>query len=209
MSFADYDALKASISDWIANDQITSVIPDFVRLAEVRLQRDLKMRFTEVTTTGMLVPDQDYIDLPAGCIEPRHLSILTHPQAGVHIVAPSEFDRVRVSRDLSGRPVVALSRGLTLALAPTPNAADDYTLIALHGITPLSMSNPTNWLLQTAPDALLHGSLVQGGLYMGNDERLPGWEMAYQDAKDSLRRQEFRARTGGGPLQIRSDSSTP
>jgi hypothetical protein len=209
MPFDSYADLKVSVAAWVDNDSLTSVIPDFIRLGELRLQRDLKLRFTEVTTLGNLVALQDYLTLPTGCIEPIALVLEQDADRTVSIVAESEFTRVKNAYGDTGIPLVAQSRGLTLALAPTPSSALAYRLRAWHGITPLSVTVTTNWLLQQGPDALLFASLVEAGIYMGSDERLATWQPRYDVAMSGLRRQEFRARTGGGPLRMRSDGLTP
>ena len=56
MAFTSYSDLKTTIANYLARSDLTSVIPDFIRLAEERLRRDLRTRqmlvVATATTTG-------------------------------------------------------------------------------------------------------------------------------------------------------------
>ena len=42
MALTTYTGLKASIADFLNRDDLTSVIPDFVALAEAQINRDIR-----------------------------------------------------------------------------------------------------------------------------------------------------------------------
>jgi len=42
--FTDYTTLQATIADYLARSDLTTQIPEFIRLAEDRLVRDLRIR---------------------------------------------------------------------------------------------------------------------------------------------------------------------
>ena len=42
--FTDYTTLQATIADYLARSDLTTQIPEFIRLAEDRLLRDLRIR---------------------------------------------------------------------------------------------------------------------------------------------------------------------
>ena len=46
-AFTDYDNLVEVIGDWLARDDLSARIPDFIWLAESELQRDLGLRLND------------------------------------------------------------------------------------------------------------------------------------------------------------------
>jgi hypothetical protein len=43
--------------------------------------------------------------------------------------------------------------------------------------------------------------------YIGDDQRIQLWGTLYSQAKEDYRRFEWRSRTSGGPLRIRTDNA--
>ena len=41
MALTSYSELKSSLADWLNRDDLTSVIPDFISLAEAQIERRL------------------------------------------------------------------------------------------------------------------------------------------------------------------------
>ena len=44
MALSTYTELKASVADWLNRTDLTSVIPDFIALAEAQIERTLRTR---------------------------------------------------------------------------------------------------------------------------------------------------------------------
>jgi len=207
MPFDAYKKLLRGIEKWMERPDLVGDIPDFVRLTEVKLARALKWRFTNVATDGSdtLTADQDYITLPTGCLEVESFQLdSSEGPFPVDIVGPAEF--IEKKRGLEGfRPAVARHVGLTLKLAPTPTVEDNYTLWYQSVITGLDEDNATNWLLANAFDILLYGSLKEGWDFVGDYGAGQKWGADYKSALPELRRLEWRARAGGGPLRTHHD----
>ncbi len=47
MAISSYTDLQTSIANFLARDDLTSVIPDFIQLAEARMSRELDTRSQE------------------------------------------------------------------------------------------------------------------------------------------------------------------
>ena len=53
--FTDYTTLQATIANYLARSDLTTSIPEFIRLAEDRLARDLRIRqMLQIANTSML-----------------------------------------------------------------------------------------------------------------------------------------------------------
>jgi hypothetical protein len=202
-----YEKLVESIALWLGRNDLNEHIPTFIELTEKDLGRLLNLREQETFKESALIADQDYIDMPDDLILPRHLRINTEPLRVVDIVSMDKFTSIRQTYAAIGDPMAATMVGDRLYLAPTPGAADDYTLFYIGRLKPLSSSNSTNRILKDAPDALLYGSLMHSAPFIGDDARIQLWGPLYVAAKEDYRKLEWRSRTSGGPLRVRPDST--
>jgi len=204
-----YDGLVNAVDSYLDRDDLITLIPAFIRLAEVDIQQstDLRMRLTESETTGLsMVASQDYITPPATMLEVRWIRADYSDRSGnLELVSAEMFNRIRQNDD-SGKPRAFMHRGFNVALAPTPTAAHTYSIGGYYGITPLSDSNPTNYLLTNYPNAMLFGALMEAQPWIEDDNRFVLWEKRYGKAVAALNRLEKRARWGGGPIRTVPDT---
>src|SRR5438874_1143865 len=83
--------------------------------------------------------------------------------------------------------------------------ADSITLDYIAGISALSSTNTTNWLLLTYPSLYLCGSMLWGEAFIGNDERAPGWVSLRESIFNRIIQADIKQRWTGGVLTIRTD----
>lgn len=86
MSFSTYADLQAQIANWLARDDLTSYIPDFIRLFECAAARKLKVRLQNTTTT--LTPSSGVATLPTDFLGVRRLTWTGSPIQELSYVAP-------------------------------------------------------------------------------------------------------------------------
>ena len=207
MPFDAFDDLVKSVGDFLARDDLDDLIPDFIRLAEADLGREVGWRFTTKEALGNFVVDQDFITLPADTLKAEILMITdTVPgPVNINIVSGQEFNRKLRTTSSSWHPVVARHLGLTLKLAPTPAKDWAFKLWYQAFLTKLDAANPTNWLLDNAPDTLLYGALAHASVYLKDWEAASYYKGIYEPAKQSTKKLEWLARTGGGNLRVTTD----
>lgn len=209
--FTDFDALVAGVGDWLARDDLAADIPAFIWLAECELQRDCDFTERDTVATGTTVADQEYLDLPADYISGELLrwdSDQTLPAvnvASLDVVARLKSQRNGVPSGVATQTRAAFLWGNRLYYAPVPGAVD-YTLFYTAGINHLDdAANNTSELLTRYSDALLYCTLMHAAPYLGADERIATWAPLAERAKESVRMQEWRKRSGHGPLAMRPD----
>ena len=56
MSLSNYADLKAAVATWVNREDLTTTIPDFIRLAEARVYRLLRVPSLEVITSLNISP---------------------------------------------------------------------------------------------------------------------------------------------------------
>ena len=201
MSITTYAELQTAIADFLNRDDLTAVVPDFITLAEARIQRDLEHWQMEKRATASVTTQ--YVALPTDFLHPKRL----HIQGQHQPLDPMAWSQMQESRD-SGGDSTGVPRyyalvGGELELWPTPG--NTYTLEMYYTATlsALSVSNTSNWLLAQAPDIYLYGSLINSAPYLSQDERVVAWGALYQSGIDALQKSSERAKWGGGNLVIR------
>lgn len=207
MAFDGYPKLQASIASWLKRSNLSSNIPDFVSLAEAKFNRILKVR--QMRVSNILVPTTPYVDLPSDYTRMSRV----------------EYGRVKLDYipESSARRTIKSTTNPPYSYANANDMQNGYTIIGgvlwlctyidgatpLHmdyfaSLEPLSASNPSNWLLQDAPDIYLFGALCEAEPFLKNDSRVTLWESKLQRAIDELESNDESGQFGDGPLEMKS-----
>jgi len=205
MAIATYTDLKTSIASWLNRDDLTSVIPDFISLAEAGINRDL--RHYKMIERADATLDSRYVQMPADWMETVRFSITSGDTYRLELVSRDDMLEYRQkTADTSGRPRFYANIGDTIEVFPTPDA--DYTMqLQYYAKTPaLSDSNASNWLLLDAPDVYLYGTLIQSAPYLQDDARTQTWAALYAAALQSLQKASDDTRFAGSGLRMRVTS---
>ena len=80
MAIGTYSELQTAIGNWLGRDDLTDRIPEFIDLAEARLSRELETREQEKRATVTTTANDQYIALPTGLREIRHVQLNTSPR---------------------------------------------------------------------------------------------------------------------------------
>jgi len=207
MALGTFTELKDAIADWLDRSDLTTRIPDFITLAEARLNRDLRIRPMEVRSSMETTSGQRYFNLPGGYLQMRNMQMNTNPITPLEYITPEMLDRLYGS-DTTGKPRAYSLIGDEIQLAPIPDS--DYTIeMAFYEkFTPLgdgtSGTVTNNWLTLNAPDVLLYGSLLEAEPFIKNDERIALWLNAYNGAIRKLQDADDRDRHSGSAMRVRN-----
>jgi hypothetical protein len=160
-AFDTYSALSAGIADWMDRSDLTGAIPGMIALAEARIRRTVEPLLSEQAADITFAAGAGA--LPSDCSMP-----VTLRYAGRR-----RLDQAPLSAALdyanNGEPeAFTLERG---GIYVWPAVDCVATLIYRPLLTPLSEANPSNWLLQTAPDLYFTGSMLYAEGYTANDSR--------------------------------------
>lgn len=213
MAISNYTDLLSAVAGWLARDDLTSRIPDFVTLAEAKFNRVLlhpRMEARTTLTVNTLLASPEFLDLPSDfqTMRSARLSgVAGKPRLG--FMTQTQLDDYRYSRDnVAGQPFYFAVTGTQMELAPIPN--QNYTVqVVYRGNIPALASNSTNWLLTLAPDLYLYGSLLEASPYIQNDERLSVWGSAVATVIDQLNVHGERQSFNSGPTTVSLPGVTP
>jgi hypothetical protein len=197
MALSSYAELQDSVLNWLArpgDPLVAPFVPDMVRLFESEATRRLRVGGAETKLT-LVASGTPVLGLPADCCQVRFVAA-----GGVvlNYVTPSQLPGG------GGEPSCFTIYGNTfLVLGPAPSGDVEIEILYQSGVPPLSDSNPSNWLLASAPDCYLYGTLAGAAAFIGHDERIPLWLQGRDAAFASIEQADRKARWSGSPLQIR------
>jgi hypothetical protein len=203
MSYTSYSDLKTAIAGYLARSDLTTQIPDFIRLAELRLRRDLRIRQMLKSVTTATVAGDSTVELPSDFLEVRDFVVIGNPVQPLNYSSPSAFNRNTRSWEI-GKPLDYTILANDFQLAPVPDAV--YTVKMLYFASPtfLSDSNTSNVFLANTPDALLYAALLEASPYLMDDARINTWGSLFDRAMSSITRSDQQGQYSGVPLAIKT-----
>ena len=205
MALTTYTELKSSLADWLNRTDLTSVIADFISLAEAQMERQLRTRQMIVRATASFAAAAEYGTVPDDFMEVKSIKLDTNPVTSLTFQTIEAMDQLSNTTYLSsGKPLYFTVVGNQFRLLPIPDGAYTADLVYYAKLTKLSDSNATNWLLTQAPDVYLYGALLQAAPYLQDDARISVWSSLYLAGLDQLQVADDRGSTSGGALLARA-----
>jgi hypothetical protein len=192
----DRDTLITAVNDWLDRDDLDAKIPMFIQMAEAQFSRELRAPLMERTAT-FSATDED-TGLPEDYIAMRAVYQEGSPDRPLKGIAPTA---IREGYDGStGTPVAYCLVSGGIRLIPPPSAPILLTMDYFARIDHLTVSTPTNWLLDQHPDAYLYGTLFNAEIYLDNAPRAAQWKGLLDQVVDRINRTSRNDRYGAGPL---------
>ena len=201
MAFTNYADLKTEIANYLGRGDMTSQIPTFIRLAEERLRRELRIRQMLKVATASMTANDSTVALPTDFLAMKELHLVTTPVSTLQFQTTSNFFQNARTTDI-GKPTIYTLLGSEFQFAPVPDS--NYTLKIVYYYKPdfLSDTNSSNLFLANAPDLLLYGSLAEAEPYLMNDERTQTWASLYERGIQALRTSDDDAEYPSAPMVI-------
>ena len=206
MAITTYAELKTSITDFLNRDDLDTVAPTFISLAEADLQRRVRHWRGEKRSSAEI--DTQYSAIPADFVEAIRFYITGGDTRPLELISQAELlDRKFRNLNTSGQPAYYAITAGEIEVYPVPDATYTSELYYSARVPALSDSTTTNWLLEYYPDAYLYGSLVHSAPYLKEDARLQTWAALYQSAVDAINTESESSKFGGSGrrLKIRSN----
>ena len=199
MSISTYDELKSAIADFLNREDLASVIPTFISLAEADFNR--RLTHWRMDKRASVTVDGRYNTLPTDWIETLRFDI-----DGDSIIPVSHkelLDRRESNDAEAGQPRYYALTGGEIEVFPEPGETYTASMVYRGKIDALSDSNADNWILTYYPDAYLYGALAHSAPYLQEDQRLTVWAAMAQSATDAINRESAAAKYSGSGLRMR------
>jgi hypothetical protein len=190
MAITTYAELKAAAANWLVRSDLTERIPEFVTLAEARLNRVLRARLAETELDLTTTLGSRRVTLPAGFTEPLRVWIV---KADGRTELPFLEASLIGASSLRGEPGVWTIDGASLAFERPCDQAYGLTLRMLKAFA-LSDAAPTNALLADAPDVYLFAILCEAAPFLRDAELAGAYEARLERAIGELNAKDARSR---------------
>jgi len=205
MALTTYTELKTSLADWLNRSDLTSVIPDFISLAEAQMERQLRTRQMIVRANATFAAAAEYGTVPDDFLETKSIKLNTNPITALQFQTIDAMDSLSNTTYLSsGKPLYFSVVGNQFRLLPIPDGEYTAELVYYAKLTKLSSTVATNFLLTQAPDVYLYGSLLQAAPYLQDDARISVWSSLYAAGLEQLQIADDRGSTSGGAILARA-----
>ena len=205
MAISTYDELKTAVANWLDRDDLTDRIPEFIALAEARMNRVLRLRMMESKYTASTVAAQRNYNLPTGYVQMRNFQINTSPITPLQYVSPEIYDRLW-GGSTGGTPQFYTIIANEIQLGPIPGSVLTMEMLFYKKITALSASNTTEQMLTDNPDIYLYGALLEAEPFIMNDERVALWAKGFAQSVADLQEQDNKDRHSGSALRVMNTS---
>lgn len=186
MSIANYSELQTAIAGWLKRSDLTARIPDFIRLAEIRMKSVADIRVLETTIDLVTTAGSATIPTPADFKSPIALWIADiNPQEQLTqlLVQSMPFNAT------PNRPQYWCIDDHTIRFQCPANST--YPIKFRYSqLFELSVANPTNYMLDDYPDVYLFGALAEAGDYMFDNKNGQKWNDKFLDAVQRCNNQE-------------------
>lgn len=203
MAISTYSELKSAIADELNRQDLTSVIPTWISLAEANFNRTIRHRKMLCRATAEL--DTQFTALPSDLLEAKNIQLNTDPVRSLEFVTLEYADKLRNTYG-TGIPAYYTILGETLEVVPTPGSAYTIELTYYKKLSSLSDSVTTNWLLTSHPDLYFYASLQHSAPYLKDDSRIALWSTISQTLTDAVNLESDRAEHSGAVLRVRSET---
>ena len=215
MAINTYATLQTAVANWLDRSDLTDRIPEFIALAEARMNRVLRLSImlnVDQTTLGgaaaLVAGTRDY-SLPSGYLQMVDFHLRTSPITTLSYLTPENMNRMWAGSQ-GGRPVAYTifsdnASGTpikSVRLGPSPGSAYDYAITFYKKIDALSDSNTTEQMLTNNPDVYLYGALLEAEPFLMNDQRVQLWATAFQEALRALQEQDNKDRHSGSAMRV-------
>lgn len=201
MNYAEVKAAALAFANR-SDDAVVNNIDVFIKLAEARVNRLLKVRNQSAKGTIAVVAGQKDYDLPADFRGMRTLRIKDADggMRTVNYVTPEDYV-TKSQENLDGSSVFYCVLGNKLAIIP---ALDDVTLnfemFYYQKVPNLNATDDTNWLSVEYSDVYIYGIQAQIAHFTKNSALRDELNTILGSFVDEIRTTDFDERWGGPPM---------
>ena len=218
MNYAELVQTIRRYTDVDSNVFSDSVLDTFITMAENRILRDIDLDYFKKESTGSLTSGNKFLGAPSDILTHRYLMVtVSGDQVFLDFRDTSFMKEYWPDGTDTGIPkYYSVWDQNTFYIAPTPGSNYPVEIGYIYRPAQLSTLNPTTWISNNAPEALLYACLIQAYSYTkGPADMLNYFNQSYQQAIQGLgmeqqgRRRRDEYRDGMIRLPIKSESPGP
>lgn len=183
-----FDSLQTDLRQYLergtsVDPTVFEQLPRLINLAERDLARTLKILGFINVVTGTMAAGNSVYPKPDRWRETVSINFGVGTEEVRTPLFPRSYEYCRFywpDEDLQAQPQFYADYDYNNWLfSPTPDVAYPFEVLFYELPALLDAVNQTNWSTEYAPNALLHGALLQASRFLKNDERVPLWQQTY------------------------------
>ena len=205
MALNNYANLKTAIANFLARDDLTTEIDDFIDLTEADFNRRLRIRDMEVVDNAFII-NAETEALPAGFLQIRSFIITsTTPDTGLVLMSPFHQANTQ-GHDNIGTPRAYSIEGTNFRFSPIPDNDQTARLSYYKAFDNIDATTTTNSILTKYPDIYLYGALYYASTFIrGMDQgTVVQFKTQYESAIKQAEDADALDKYNGSPLIQRS-----
>ena len=205
MALDTYTNLKTAIANFLARDDLTSEIDDFIDLTEADFNRRLRIRAMESVNTSFTI-DAATESLPTGFLQVKSF-VITSSTPDKTLELSTAYHQANTQGYTNvGTPRLYSIEGSNFRFSPVPDTAVTARLTFYKAFDSLDGSTATNTILTNHPDVYLYGALYYASTFIrGMDQgTVAQFKVQYEAALQQVKDADELDKYNGSPLIQRS-----
>lgn len=194
MALANYSDLQTAVASWLKRSDLMSSIPDFIALAESKLNRRLRLRAMDKITSDVTSISTNLLAFPANTVELMDIALVETDGALSELTLVTQENFYPAYKVTPAKPTAFTVRD-QIEFDCVSDQVYSLKIHYLEGFA-LSVASPTNWLLTNHPDAYLFGALAEAAPFIKDDNRYPMWQNRFDVAIREINAKETRSKAG-------------
>lgn len=200
MALDTYSDLLTAAANWSGRSDLTSRIPEFIELAEAKMNRKLRTK-DMVTKNASFSITGEYVALPTGFGGVKTFYLNTNPKQNLELMADDLMTGLYGSN--SGKPRHYSIQGSNFRFGPTPDGTYSSTLVHWLTVPALTGTNTTNWLMTANPDAYLYGVNAEACAFAKDFQGAEGWLRQMYGVLEEIVAISNQDQWGGNSMAVR------
>ena len=200
MALANYVDLQATVANYLHRSDLATIIPDFITLAEKRINGDLNARLQDTVVLLPTVAGTITIPVPSDMIDIRSVVLQSSPNTVLDYLTPDQFN-MQYSYKVSGSPRCFTVIGGQIYMGPIPDSIYNVQL-TYRAALPSLATNGTNYLMTQYPAVYLNATLCEALDYIRDLEKLPVWQAKYKESILTVNSVDWYS---GSQMRVRCD----
>lgn len=187
MALATYSDLKDAIATWLARSgdtKITGNAADYVTMAQAYLNRTLRVREMETTTT--FTTTDGSTNLPDDFLAWRRVTYQGDTYVSLEYLNPDVFYRVH-NTAVEGVPTHFTIEGSDIIVRPYDDDTN-HSLLYYAKLAAFDDDDDADWLLTAYPDLYLSAAMVEANSMLMNADHAALWAQKRDAIIDQLQR---------------------
>lgn len=185
--------LTAAVANWLHRTDLTPRIPDFIQLAETRINRVMAPRMEEVEVLLFSTLGSGNLPLPQDYNAPVSLWLEAWQPSRLLTQLPAVNFQVQEGL---GFPIAWTVKDNRIQLNRIPTEVSQFRLRYQKKFKLVSPGD-TNYVLKNYPDVYLYGALTHSAPFLRDDQRALVWKTLWDEALLEAQHQESLSKSKG------------